>query len=164
MIGGYRCSSDLSVYHYSSMYPYQMRLLAALLRTARIWAGLHRNISAAETDVQVSLPPLFFTLHSFLRCYYVHIYCRSLQRIQIFASTQFFSWVTLHSEYKRNDSKDDAIKIIIYIYIYIYILSTDFSSYCKNNDSINDVIKIRKIYTITYIHLINSTVPKHLKK
>ena len=37
-----------------------MRLLEALLRTAHIWAGLHRNISTAEMEAQVTVASLFF--------------------------------------------------------------------------------------------------------
>ena len=45
---------------YYSMNPSQMRLLAALLRAAHIWEGLHRNISTAETEEQVLLLSLLF--------------------------------------------------------------------------------------------------------
>ena len=40
------------------MYPYQMLLLIALLRTTRIWGSLHCDIPTAETEAQVHLASL----------------------------------------------------------------------------------------------------------
>ena len=66
-------------------------------------------------------------------------------------------WVTLHSEDKRNDNKNNSIKItnIIYIYIYTYLFTfiKEFFFQMGGSYSINGAIKIRKNCIYIYIYI-----------